>query len=190
MRIPTSPQRFNLLRSPSGMALAALLAFAATTAPAQTDNFNYTAPPLATGWVTSISSNYPGLLSSPPDQSGGQALRMVTTNQIPLPPGLSGGDDSTPRIFAWRTNQTYTNFYVSVDLLNWNTSIDKSTNDAYIGLIARATNNTSSIYYDPNIPVGRPDGLVFILDYNRFGGTPQGTRGVVNITYFADGTYP
>lgn len=190
------------------MALAVLLAFV-STAPAQTDNFNYTAtvPTLAAGWATSISSNYPGLLTSPSDSFGGQALRMQTSNNIPVPPQLAAFaiPQQTPRIIAWRTNQAYTNFYVAVDVVRWDTSFGEvtnttyfdptdpekdhtgMTNNSYIGLIARGTNTSYHYSYNPNVPVGQPDGLTLTLDINRFGGYPQGTRGVMNIAYLTRG---
>lgn len=172
-----------------GSALAATF-LATAQLSAQTDNFNYTAPPLAAGWTTTISANYPGKLSSPTDRFGGQALRMETTNQVPVPFPLMFGTplQNTPRIIAWRNDRTYTNFYIAVDLLDWNKSYNTATNATYLGLIAHATNNTASVGYDPGVPVGRPDGLIFILDYNRFGGGyPNGTRGVIDIAYLFDG---
>ncbi len=194
-----------------GLTAIAATFLAAAHLSAQTDGFNYTAPPLAAGWATSISANYPGLLTSPTDRFGGQALRMQTTNQIPTPAALTNapaGTDTqnTPRIFAWRTDRTYTNFYIAVDLVAWDTGTGKitnstyfdpanvnsdhtgMTNQAYIGLIAWATNDAGSLGYNPAVPVGRPNGLCLIIDYNRFGGgIPNGTRGVINIAYFKDG---
>ena len=50
----------------------------AVTAQAQTDNFN--SGSLGTGWATSVSSNYPGIISFPTDAFGGKAIRMAATN--------------------------------------------------------------------------------------------------------------
>lgn len=196
-------------RALSGLATIAAMFLAAADLQAQTDNFNYTAPPLAAGWETSISANYPGLLSSPADGLGGQALRMQVTNQIPVPPALTAGADlqNTARIIALRTNQIYTNFFVAADILTWDTNWGKvfdstyfdpasatsdhlgMTNQVYLGLIAHATHaRTNSSNYDPNVPYGRPDGLGLTIDIHRFGGgDPNGSRGVVNIVYFKDG---
>ena len=52
-----------------------------------------------------------------------------------------------------------------------------------IALVARLTN----VVRNPIVPVGRPDCMVFYLNVNRYGGTPQGTRGVINIAHLTDG---
>jgi hypothetical protein len=148
----------------------------------QTDNFN--SGILDPGWVTSVCSNYPGNISFPTDVFGGKALRLAATNTA-LPNDGDTGQD-TPRFILWRTNQSYTNFYVAVDIAGWNASIDRSTNDATIGLLARCKNTVQ----DTNMSNARPTGLALALRYNRYGGTPQGTRGSMYIVYLQNGGAP
>ena len=52
----------------------------------------------------------------------------------------------TARVIAVATNQTYTDFYVASDLLNWSTNYHQDTNYTLMGLLARCTS--------PDITVG------------------------------------
>src|ERR1019366_7428352 len=110
----------------------------------------------------------------------GQALRLVSTTSLL---SGSGNDQDSPRILAWRTDRLYTNFYVAVDVLGWNTSIDRNTNGPLIALLARLTN----VVRNPSVPVGRPDTMILWLNYNRFGGPGGGTRGVIDLGHLTDG---
>jgi len=154
------------------------LAFAVTSR-GQVDNFNsYSGSSLGPNWATSVSANYPGDISFPSDPFGGKAVRMSATT-----PTHADSDNDSPRVIAWRTDRMYTNFYVAVDVLSWNTSIDRNTNGPLIGLVARLTN----VVRDASFPVGRPDGMILWLNYNRFGNPVDGTRGVVNLAHLTDG---
>ncbi|MSU58910.1 MAG: hypothetical protein EXS35_12215 [Pedosphaera sp.] len=162
----------------------AVAGFALTqTAPAQTDNFN---SGTLTGWQTSVSSNYPGSITFVPDAFGGSAVRLkATTSAVTNTPALQ----NTARVMLLNTNQYYTNnFYIAVDLVDWNSSPDRSTNDSVIGLIAHATN----VVLDANVPVGRPDGVIFASRYQSAGGstTDNGTRGQLQIYAISDGGVP
>ena len=162
----------------AALAVAALTGLAVCPpAWAQTDNFNSGA--LGPNWATSISANYPGDITFPTDPFGGKAIRLAATTGI-VPPL---DDQDSPRVILWRTDRRYTNFYVAVDVLDWNTSIDRDTNSSLICLMARLTN----VVQDPNVPVGRPDAMVLLLNVNRFGGTGGGTRGVINLAHLSDG---
>ena len=175
MKYNTAPLWLRIQQSGACLAIAGVLAVAARTQ-AQTDNFN--SGSLGTGWATSLSANYPGTISYPTDVFGGKAIRMVATTLT-----HADADNDSPRILAWRTDRLYTNFYVAVDVVAWNTSIDRNTNGPLIALLARMTN----VVRNPSFPVGRPDTMAFFLNVNRFGGAPQGTRGVINIGHLTDG---
>lgn len=172
----TATRRFRL-----AAAAVAIMSGLATGTPAwaQTDDFNSGA--LGPNWATSLSPNYLGEITFPADPFGGKGIRMVAT--LPSQVDYVDEDNDTPRVLAWRTDRLYTNFYVAVDILGWDTSINRSTNGPLIGLIARATN----VVRDATVPVGRPDCMVLSLNVNRFGGTPQGTRGVINLFHLVNG---
>ena len=178
MKCNTAPLWLRIQQSASYLAVGGLLAVA-VTAKAQTDNFNSGA--LGAGWATSVSANYPGSIMFPNDPFGGKAIRMVAT--LPSQVDLVDEDNDTARVMAWRTDRLYTNYYVAVDILAWNTSIDRNTNGPLIMLLARMTN----VVRDPIVPVGRPDCMMLTLNVNRFGGTPQGTRGVINLFHLVNG---
>jgi len=169
----------------AGALVAAVLAAIAVSNPAgaQTDDFN--SGTLGPNWATSLCSNFPGTITFPADRFGGKAIRMVA-NYSSLVTGDPIADDTAqnnPRVIAWRTDRLYTNFYVAIDVLGWNTSIERETNRPLVSLVARVRN----LVRDPNVPVGRPDCMVMYLNVNRFGGSPQGTRGVINIGHLKDG---
>jgi hypothetical protein len=84
---------------------------------------------------------------------------------------------------AWRTDRLYTNFYVAIDILGWDTSIGRNTNAPLLALMARATN----VLRDPSIPVGQPDCMIFWLAVNRFGNSEGGTRGVIDLGHLKAG---
>jgi hypothetical protein len=173
-RTPTLPWRKSLL------AVAVFAGFSLiTSAQAQTDNFDSGA--LVPNWATSISANYPGFITFPADPFGGKAIRLVSTNCTLLNP--SSGDQDSARVIMWRTDRLYTNFYVAVDLLSWNTSIDRDTNGPMVCLFGRMIN----VLRNPSIPVGRPDTMVLYLNVNRFGGVGGGTRGQLVLGHLTDG---
>jgi hypothetical protein len=181
MNSSTSPLWFKLQQVASCVAAGALLTVAATSQ-AQTDNFN--SGTLGPNWATSISANFPGTISFPSDPFGGKAIRLVATNCTLTPPPYPQDESAyTARVLAWRTDRLYTNFYVAVDILGWDTSIESDTNAPLIGLMARAVN----VVRDPSVPVGWPDCMILFLNYNRFGGTGGGTRGVIDMGHLKDG---
>jgi hypothetical protein len=177
MKNTTLPLWLSIQRVASHLAVAGLLALAAT-AQAQSDNFNSGA--LGPNWATSVSANFPGDITFPADPFGGKALRLVASTSL-----LSGSGDTkdSPKIVAWRTDRLYTNFYVAVDVLSWNPSINRDTNGPLIALVARLTN----VVRDVSVPVGRPDTMILYLHVNRFGGVPQGTRGYLTMGHLTDG---
>jgi hypothetical protein len=175
------PLWLRIQQAASCLAVGGVLAVASTSQ-AQTDDFNSGA--LGPGWATSISANFPGDITFPSDPFGGKAIRLVATNCTLTPPPPPQDDSAyTPRVLAWRTDRLYTNFYVAVDVLGWNTSIDRNTNGPLIALMARTTN----VLRDPSVPVGQPDCMILWLNYNRFGGTGGGTRGVIDMGHLTGG---
>jgi hypothetical protein len=151
MKSNTAPLSPRIKQAASCLAIAGMLAVSAT-AQVQTDNFDNN--PTLTGWATSVSANYPASLTFVPDAFGGKALRLFATNSaFASTPDLQ----NTARAILWMTNRYYTNnFYIAVDLVDWNSSPDRTTNDSVIGLVAHATN----VVRDPSVPVGRPDGVI------------------------------
>ena len=132
-------------------ALAAFLALA-TTVGAQTDNFDSGGLNPAAGWAQVTNPNFPYSNSFPADVFGGHAFRL----QAGVPLSYSEGT-GTARAAAVVTNVTYTDFYVAVDLVNWNSSTDTSTNDQYISLLARASGVDSGVL----------DGLILLFQPNN-----------------------
>jgi len=165
-------------------ALTGLTVSAPAQNPLQTDNFDTGA---LTGWATSVCSNYPADLTFVTDVFGGKALRIAATNSALTDAALQ----NTSRAMIWMTNQFYTNnFYIAVDLVDWNPSSNTSTNEAVIGLIAHATN----VVQDPSVPLGRPDGVILASHYEADGGDDgsgvNGTRGQLQIYAISDGQVP
>ena len=77
------------------------------------------------------------------------------------------------RILAWRTDRLYTNFYVAVDIVEWNTSIVRNTNRPLI-CPDGPPNQCCAGSHCPS----RPTGLYDVhLNVNRFGGTRKGHAG-------------
>ena len=185
-------RRIHLFRNFAATAVAALLAMAAA-ARAQTDSFNGGGFPV--GWATCQSSNYPGTYQLVSDGYGGSALRMACTASGFTNPPINLFEYD-PRAVAWMTNQFYTNtFYIAVDLLSWNASPDRATNDAVFGIAERLVPYSTLLgggYADPNVPVGQPDMVIFSTRFNQYGGTNSNpalnsTRGNFNMYYVGAG---
>jgi hypothetical protein len=115
-------------------AVATLTVTSPPVAGSVSDNFDSGALNPAAGWAQVTNPNFPYANSFLTDVFGGHAFRL----QALVPLSYSSGT-GTARAVAVVTNQTYTNFYVAADLVNWNSSNDKSTNDQYIALLARAS---------------------------------------------------
>jgi hypothetical protein len=150
---------------PAGCVAAFLILTAA--ARAQTDNFDG-GPDAA--WQKSDTATYPGTFSFVSDVFGGKAYRLQgftpTTSGTP-------GLQTTARAVAVRTDQSYSSsFYVAADLVAWNTSVYDPTNEAVIGLIARASNVTTP---------EQLQGIIFATHYNQYGNAVEGTRGTAQI---------
>jgi hypothetical protein len=117
--------------------LAALLALA-TTVQAQTiDNFDSGGFDPAAGWATFNNTVYPTTYTFPTDAFGGHALRM----QGGVPSNAGDNGFGTARAAAICTNQSYSDFYVAADLVNWDTNFWHQTNYTFVGLAARVTTN-------------------------------------------------
>src|SRR5437868_6588529 len=86
---------------------------------AQTDNFNSGTD---AGWSKITSANYSASYSFPPDDFGGHAYRL---QGAATPSGQPG------RVVAYLTNHIYTDFYLAVDIVAWDSSL---TNDQAFGL--------------------------------------------------------
>jgi hypothetical protein len=121
------------------LATFGLLGLATTSAQAQPiyDNFDSAAENPAAGWSHISSTNYPATYTFPTDLLVGHACRLQAG--VPTTNGI------TARAVAVCTNQTYTDFYVATDLLNWNSSTDKSTNYQCIFLLGRASGIDSGL---------------------------------------------
>jgi hypothetical protein len=131
--------------------LAALLALT-TSARAQTDNFDSGAENPAAGWGHITDPNYPATYTFPTDVFGGHAYRL----QGAVPATAANGSGTfqglyTARAVALGTNQTYTDFYVASDLVNWNASSNDDTNYQLMGLVARCASTSGG---NPNLTVG------------------------------------
>lgn len=145
--------------------LAALLTVA-TTVRAQTDNFDSSSD---AAWQKSTTADYPSTFTFVTDVFGGKAYRLQAFT--PATSG-NGGAQNTARAVAVRTDVTYDTFYVAADLVAWNTNTYDKTNEAVIGLIARASSVTA------------PDqlqGIIFATHYNQYGDAVGGTRGTAQI---------
>ncbi len=132
--------------------LAALLALA-TSARAQTDNFDSGTENPAAGWGHISDPNYPATYTFPTDALGGHAYRL----QGAVPVTATNGSGTlqglyTARVLALCTNQSYTDFYVASDLVNWNASSNDDTNYQLMGLLARCAKASGG--GNPNLTVG------------------------------------
>jgi len=155
----------NALRLPAAALLLVLAAMG--PAHAQTDDFDSGSD---AAWQKSATAVYPGTFSFVSDVFGGKAYRLQgftpTTSSTP-------GLQTTARAVAVRADQSYSStFYVTADLVAWNTNVYDPTNEAVIGLIARTDNVTT------------PDqlqGVIFATHYNQYGNPAEGTRGTAQI---------
>ena len=171
MKTAITPQKNTPLRNTASVALGCIMALAAllavaTTVRAQTDNFDSGSD---AAWQKSATANYPSTFTFVTDVFGGKAYRLQA-----FTPATSGtvGAQNTARAVAVRTDVTYDTFYVAADLVAWNTNTFDQTNEAVIGLIARASN------------VIAPDqlqGIIFATHYNQYGDAVGGTRGTAQI---------
>ncbi|MCX6915172.1 MAG: hypothetical protein NT167_19370, partial [Verrucomicrobia bacterium] len=131
-RIPLRHTAFKL--AVCAATLTALLAIA-TTARAQTDNFDSGTLNPAAGWATFNNPIYPGAYSFPTDSFGGKAFRM----QGGIPLNAADNGIGTSRVAAVCTNQVYSDFYVAADFVAWDTNPYHQTNYTFVGLAARVT---------------------------------------------------
>ena len=150
----------------STAALIIVLVAIAVPARAQTDNFDNGSD---AAWQKSTTADYPATFTFVPDVFGGKAYRLQG-----FTPSTSGtaGAQNTARAAAVRTNATYSTFYVAADMVAWNTNTYDQTNEAVIGLIARASNVT--------VP-DQLEGIIFATHYNQHGDAEGGTRGTAQI---------
>ncbi len=126
----------------------------------QSDNFNTGTD---TGWTRfglSSAGLPPGKYSFPSDGQGGKAYRI----QVAAPPVPDAGP---AREFTYRKDVVYTNFFVAVDILGW----DNSVNQAF-GFLVRAG----------NIGLGQTTGYVMNYDPNQ----ASGGRGQFQINQITD----
>jgi hypothetical protein len=168
------PRPIRSLLSTAPVALAALLALA-TTVRAQTDNFDSGGLNPAAGWSQVTNPNFPYSSSFPTDVFGGHAFRLQAF--VPL---IYSSGSGTTRAAAVVTNVTYTDFYVAVDLVNWNSSTDTSTNDQFISLLARAS----------GVDIGLLDAMVLLFQpNNRTQTSPPGPSvGALSVGWITGGS--
>lgn len=145
--------------------LFAILALAANLR-AQVDNFNSGSD---TAWQKSVTPGYPATFSFVPDGFGGQAYRLQAETPLDY---ATAGQVNDARAIAVLTNQTYTTFYVAADLVGWDTRAYDATNDAVIGLIARASNLTTT---------NELQGLMLLTHWNQYDNAQRGTAQIYAI---------
>ena len=171
MKTTNTPQRDTPRRNIAANAFGCITAFAAllamaSTAWAQTDDFDSGSD---AAWQRSTTADYPATFSFVTDVFGGKAYRLQAFT--PTTSGTAGAQN-TARAVAVRTDISYDTFYVAADLVSWNTNTYDQTNEAVIGLIARASSVTA------------PDqlqGIIFATHYNQYGDPVGGTRGTAQI---------
>lgn len=144
-------------------ALAALLLIGGPSrAPAQSDNFdNYSsaADMAGAGWI--LSALDPSLVTTTfPAVGAGKGLR-IQANPVP---------GQAPAVGMWYRTNSYTDFYVAVDIANW-PGTDK--NQAAV-LFARLTDVTGTIV--PNQNPGTAQGLICNYDTSQYGENPGNRR--------------
>jgi hypothetical protein len=128
----------------------------------QSDNFDSGSD---AEWSKITSPTYPATYSFPADEFGGHAYRL---QGAATPTGDPG------RVVAYRTNNTYDDFYLAVDIVAWDLGL---TNDQAFGLIARAS----------DIATGDSlSGATFSTRINRFSSS-DGSKGQVQVYSFAFG---
>ncbi|MCC6820681.1 MAG: hypothetical protein IT579_08130 [Verrucomicrobia subdivision 3 bacterium] len=133
---------------------------------AQTDNFNSGSDAV---WQKSTTAGYPATFSFVPDVLGGQAYRLQAETPLDY---ATAGQVNDARAIAVRTDQTYTSFYVAADLVGWDTRAYDSTNNAVIGLIARASNITTT---------NELQGLMLLTHWNQYDNAQRGTAQIYAI---------
>jgi len=133
---------------------------------AQTDNFDSGSD---AAWGKITSPNFPAIYSFPTDVFGGKAYRL----QGVAPSGTIGGTN-TARVVVYRPERTYTNFYLSVDIVGWDPN---PANNQVFGLISRATNISSGLI----------DAMVCGVRPNRFQDVNGSGRGQFFIYSFIGG---
>ena len=121
-------------------------------------------------WQESVTADYPATFDFVPDVFGGKAYRL----QAGVPANYaSGGYVNMARAVAVRPDQVYSNtFYVAADLVDWDRRPYDPTNEAVIGLIARASN------------VDQPDqlqGIMLLTHWNQYDGGLRGTAQIYAI---------
>lgn len=157
-------------RHPTGgfriLTLLALVASAALApcARAQSDDFDSGSD---VSWQKSTTVDYPSVFTFVTDSFGGKAYRL----EAMTPPNYATvGQVNMARAVAVRTEQTYSNtFYVAADLVDWDHRAYDLTNDAVVGLIARASN--------VNNP-GQMQGVMLLTHWNQ---NDDGQRGTAQI---------
>jgi hypothetical protein len=188
MKSNTTPRKITpLLTSLSVVvatttALFTLLASAPVAHAQITDNFDSGSD---AAWQKSATADYPATFSFVPDVYGGKAYRLeagVPANYA------SGGYVELARAVAVRTDQTYSNtFYVAADLVDWDHRVYDPTNEAVVGLVARASNVTTPDQFQ---------GLMLLTHWNQYDGGQRGTaqiyailQGGINLIPAAQGNF-
>ena len=152
------------VRLPCLLIATSILLCLASMAGAQSYNFDNNSD---AGWQNSGTATYPATFTLVPDGAGGKAYRLQASS-----PSSSGevGQVNMARAIAVRTEQTYTtSFYVAADLVGWDTNTYSATNDAVIGLIARASNVTTP---------DQTQGVMLLTHWNQY---DNGERGSAQI---------
>jgi hypothetical protein len=134
-----------------GVALAGMLAFSSAVQAQQYYDFD---SGTATGWLTS--TGHPNTITFPSDVLGGYAYHLQGTPK-------TSGSDTNARVFAYFTNRMYTNFYVAVDVVSWNTNQDCS---QVIGICARA--NALALLGNPTFLPDGPNCVTFNAKLHDF----------------------
>jgi len=120
-------------------------------------------------WQKSTTTNYPATFTLVSDVYGGNAYRLQAST-----PGTSaeGGQVNMARAVAVLTNQSYSTFYVAADLVSWNTNVYDTTNEAVVGLIARASSVTTP---------EQLQGVMLLTHYNQYDNGQRGTAQIYAI---------
>jgi hypothetical protein len=149
------------------MALLALLAFAPVARSQIIDNFDSGSD---AAWQKSATADYPATFSFVPDVFGGKAYRL----QAGVPANYeSGGFVYVARALAVRTDQAYSStFYVAADLVDWDHGVYDPTNEAVVGLVARASSVTAPDQFQ---------GLMLLTHWNQYDGGQRGTAQIYAI---------
>ncbi|MCL4786268.1 MAG: hypothetical protein KJ070_05655 [Verrucomicrobia bacterium] len=130
---------------------------------AQSDNFDSyssTAQMTAAGWI--LSSLNPALVSTTfPAVGSGKGLRIVA-NPVP---------NTAPAVGMWYRTNDYTDFYVSIDIVEW-PGTDK--NQAMV-LFARMTDSGTGTVV-PNLNPAAAQGVICNYDASQYGENPTDRR--------------